>query len=243
MQSNETQDSAYLGVSRNSIPAGRTVVLRIIGDGYFADTYGGASIGKEVEVSSEQSTSVRNLYTSNGNYEIEIHNKYDFKGTQLSKDYHTKIDDIFWTKIESIYGEGYYGSLGSLDANKINYVGLVDSQYGSVTYTNEDIAKLINVTGFSVASERFQIIDTITLGKLINLVGNNQVSVLRGSIEDFVAEQRAGGRITFEGTLNLRWIGALGLVTFNGATISNVQDGYITWTASTITFRGTTIDA
>lgn len=240
---NETQNSAYLGVVRSEIPAGKTVVLKIIGDGYFADTYGGASIGKEVEVSSEQSTAVRNLYTSNGNYEIEIHNKYDFRVNQLSKDYHTKIDDVFWTKIIGINGEGYYGSLGSLDANKITSVNLADSQYGAVTYTNEDIAKLINITSFSVASERFERIDTNTLGKLINLVGANQVSVLQGSIEDFVAEQRAGGRTTFSETLNLKWIGALGLVTFNGATISNVQDGYITWTASTITFRGTTIDA
>ena len=242
--SSETQSSAYFGVRRNTIPAGQKVTLTIDGDGYFSTSFGGASIGKVVEVTknAEGEGATLNLYTSNGNYTILVDNKYQFGIGQLSASYQIDMADIYYTKIYSIAGAGYYGDVSKLPL-RITELRIADEQYGKVNYTNADIARLVNLTAFEITSERFPRVSTATLGKLTKLVGSNIISSIQGSIEDFVANQRANGRTTFDGTLNLRWIGALHTVTFNGADIANTENGVITWTADTITFRGTTINA
>lgn len=242
--SSETTDTAYFGVNRTRIADGQKITLTIVGDGYFSNSFGGTSIGKVVELTknSAEESGIKNLWTSNGNYTILVDNKYNFSIGQFPASYQINMADIYYTKIGSIVGVGYYGDVSKLPL-RITQLSLEDSQYGKVNYTDADIERLVNLTALKVASERFPRVSTAALGKLTSLVGNNQISSIEGSIEDFVANQRAGGRTTFDGNLNLKWIGALGTVTFNGDVISNVQDGIITWTADTITFRGTTIDA
>ena len=242
--SSETANTAYFGVNRSFIADGQKVTLTIVGDGYFSTSFGGTSIGKVVEVTknAEGQSAILSLYTSNGNYTILVNNKYEFNVSQFSGSYQINMADIYYTKITSIVGEGYYGNVSELPL-RIMQLSIYNSQYGKVNYTDADIARLVNLTAFDVVSERFPRISTATIGKLTSLTGSNQISSIQGSIEDFVANQRAGGRTTFDGNLNLRWIGALGTVTFNGAVIANVDNGVITWTENTITFRGTTIDA
>lgn len=59
-----------------------------------------------------------------------------------------------------------------------------------------------------------------------------------GTIEGFVAKQRAASRTT--GSVTLQYLGA---VTFNGSTINSGTAKTLSWTANTITFDGTTINA
>lgn len=242
--SNDTPESSYFGVVRSVIGGGQKVTLTIIGDGYFSTSFGGVSIGKFVEVTknAEGEASTLSLYTSNGNYKILVDNKYGFNNVYFPISYNINMADIYYTGISRISGDGYYGNVSELPLRIIT-LKILDSQYGKVNYTNADIERLVNLKSFTVESERFPRINTSTIGKLTLLEGNNQISSIQGRIEDFVANQRAGGRTTFGGNLNLKWIGSLGTVTFNGAVVSNVDNGIITWTSDTITFRGTTINA
>lgn len=242
--SSDTAESAYFGVSRSSIADGQKVTLTIVGDGYFSTSFDGESIGKVVEVTknAEGESTTLSLYTSNGNYKILVDNKYYFNIPYFPISYSINMADIYYTKIPQVSGDGYYGNVSELPL-RIYSLKILDSQYGKVNYTEADIARLVNLKSFSIASERLPRISTATIGKLTLLEGDNQISSIQGSIENFVANQRAGGRTTFSGNLNLKWIGSLGTVTFNGAVIQNVQNGIITWTYDTITFRGTTINA
>lgn len=60
------------------------------------------------------------------------------------------------------------------------------------------------------------------------------------NIETFVGYHRAAGRTT--GSLSLPYLGACDC-TFNGAAVSLQADNTLSWTATTITLNGTTIDA
>lgn len=60
------------------------------------------------------------------------------------------------------------------------------------------------------------------------------------SIETFVANNRAAGRTT--GSLSLPYLGAC-ITTFNGRAVANQADNSLSWTATTITLNGVTIDA
>ena len=60
------------------------------------------------------------------------------------------------------------------------------------------------------------------------------------NIETFVGYQRAAGRTT--GSFSIQYLGACNC-TFNGETVSNRADNSLSWTATTITLNGVTIDA
>jgi hypothetical protein len=80
-----------------------------------------------------------------------------------------------------------------------------------------------------------------SLGKLTAItyinIYNAQVT---GSIESFVASQRTNGRTTCD---SIRTAFGGTSVTFNGQAISGGSEKVLSWTADTITFDGTTIDA
>jgi hypothetical protein len=92
------------------------------------------------------------------------------------------------------------------------------------------------------------------LGGVTNLIGSmnnlgfSPISYLGGpntknvsfNIEQFVANNRTAGRTT--GSLSLPYIGACNC-TFNGAAVDNQESNSLSWTATTITFNGVTIDA
>lgn len=64
-----------------------------------------------------------------------------------------------------------------------------------------------------------------------------------GTIEGFVANQRgtAGGRpAKTTGTVKLQYLGS---ITFNGSVVNTTTEKTLSWTADTITFDGTTINA
>lgn len=240
----EDATDATLSTQRRLIPEGKTITFTIIGDGYFMSTYGGQSIGKEVTV--QKGSSNLSYYTSNGNYDIEIKEKYDFTlGLNNSqRAIRCDIADTYYTLTKIITSPGMYGDLGKANPEHITTISIYSQQLGKVYYKSEDIGKFVNVTqiGFDTV-DGFPEINMSDFGKLVSITGWNQIPCAVGSIEEFVAAQRAGGRTTFDGTLNLSYIGFSGKVTFNGSVIENVAVGNITWTASTITFRDVTITA
>ena len=93
----------------------------------------------------------------------------------------------------------------------------------------------------------------ITTEELANL-GNNQVrpynylvattghSPVTGTIENFVATRRNLGEESSSRQIDLLGTGTWSEVTFNGETISE-QDSTLSWTATTITLNGVTINA
>lgn len=71
-------------------------------------------------------------------------------------------------------------------------------------------------------------------------------SGLTGSIEDFVTQKRlarANKGLDVDGSCTFTYLGDGGRITFQGTAITNVQNNTISWTANTITYNGTTIDA
>jgi hypothetical protein len=70
-----------------------------------------------------------------------------------------------------------------------------------------------------------------------NVPGTKNVSL---NIETFVGYQRAAGRTTR--SLSIQYLGACNC-TFNGESVTNRPDNSLSWTATTITLNGVTIDA
>ena len=60
------------------------------------------------------------------------------------------------------------------------------------------------------------------------------------NVETFVGYQRAAGRTT--GSLSIQYLGACNC-TFNGESVTNRPDNSLSWTATTITLNGVTIEA
>lgn len=239
---NETSSDAQLGIPRKLLPEGVDFTLTIIGDGYFSSQYGGESIGKEITVRKASSNTA--YYTSNGNYKIEVNPKYGYIIASLPNSMRCNVSETFGTGISVLQGIGYYGMLSAANPEVVTKIIISSAQKDTLYYSSEDIGKFVNLTQlYFDNAEGFKEIKTSDLGKLIAITGANQLPCVSGSIEEFVRVQRANGRTSFADTLNLSYIGKSGKVTFDGQVIENIAAGVITWTASTITFRGVTITA
>jgi len=79
------------------------------------------------------------------------------------------------------------------------------------------------------------------LGKIanINTLVDVAISPLQGSIESFVASQRGVGAT--EKSMDINYFGGNGKITWKGSTFANIQNNTLSWTATTITFNGDTI--
>jgi len=104
--------------------------------------------------------------------------------------------------------------------------------------TTEEWGVFVNVTNFDFNSLVSG--DIVKLGKCINLTnlafGNSHC---HGTIESWVQAQRANGRTTGSVTGNSQNVSSD--VTFNGSTTN--AKGTVSWTATTITMNGITINA
>jgi hypothetical protein len=136
----------------------------------------------------------------------------------------------------------FKGSLSSIsDCPTLQYLSLVGTNIGG------DLSNLGSLTTLS----RVDIIDTPINGNIASLssiTNLKRLNLLRtnvsGSIEEFVQGQRSAGRTETTGDDTGVFVQfSLSSVTFNGNPIPNKIDRYITWTPTTITFDGVTIDA
>lgn len=111
-------------------------------------------------------------------------------------------------------------------------------------FSVSDLGSTETLTMYSIAGNTTNLKVTGSLDKLgcsplsgFDSPGPKSISM---SIENFVAYNRAFGRTT--GSINLRYVGACN-ATFNGASVVLAENNNLSWDATTITFRGTTIDA
>lgn len=83
--------------------------------------------------------------------------------------------------------------------------------------------------------------DISSLGPCVGLTTVNfNGTALSGNLEDFVAAQRANGRAS--GTISCPFIGE-SQIKWRGASIASASTDVLSWTATTITFKGETITA
>lgn len=150
-------------------------------------------------------------------------------------DVEINLDDLYLPNIEWI---------------EINYTG----QYKNNYIITGDFTKLVtnakpeNLKCAQCLNNAFipRITDfTEFLGKYINIeqMGFLTCNNLSGTVESFVAAQRANGRTTCD-LIKLEQGGSLGNVTFNGSRLDYKQGGRImSWTETTITIDDVTVTA
>lgn len=202
----------------------------------------------------DSATSIQTIFVDNSSNEVKkaiicISNKYILNNVIFNS---SAI-----TAGARIYTETYIGessdwlnitNLRSADSNSnpligtvLDLVGMYDATTISVDEQNDvttdayaNFTKLTNISLTSKVSG-----DIIKLGKLTAATnfafGNSKCS---GTIESWVQAQRANGRTTGSVTGNS---GNSSNVTFNGSTAN--AKGSVSWTATTITMNGITIDA
>ena len=212
--------------------------------GVSSDLYNqsGVSLGREI---TEQAGAGTSWFVSGGGV-VEVYNKYDLTYLNVKSSFTDPIntkDLSFCTALTSLTAQ-LAGKLSELpNAPSLTRLDLVPSglnnglegsladlpTYPSLTYIDLDKYRLI--TGELKALGGFVALTTLRLGDLTR-VG--------GSVEDFVNAQRAAGRTTCSG-ITCPYIGTTG-ITFNGSSIAVASNTVISWTATTITCAGVTID-
>jgi hypothetical protein len=120
-------------------------------------------------------------------------------------------------------------------------VGYCDNITGDISVIAAFKDTLTEFGGFGTPlSGSIEDLGECTLLSTINLDNSRQISNIGGTVEGFVASQRAAGRTTAEFTLfNVSSTN----VTFNGHTLAGYQNLTLSWTANTITCYGETINA
>lgn len=202
---------------------------------------------------------------ASANVEIEVYDKYSI--TQIGYSI-INLKDFDYSNLNFIPSSALIGdtstlakfvdlsvlqsSGGNLTGNISNLSGLTDLIRLSIVAANitgniSSLSGLINLTELDLGNCPEVHGDIAALGTLTSLNklklwhGSTIINQYSGSLESFVAAQRANGR-----TVNSTGISDLyGLdgVTFNGSPIPYKVNRVLTWTADTITFDGVTINA
>lgn len=127
-------------------------------------------------------------------------------------------------------------SLSRLSIENANLTGNISSLSGLTNLTDINLGNCPKVHGDIAA------LGTLTqLNRLSLWHGSTIINQYSGSLESFVAAQRANGRTV--NSTGIRDIYGLDGVTFNGSLIAYKLNRVLTWTADTITFDGVTVNA
>ncbi len=220
------------------------VTINCIG-GSLYKTYGGSSIG--TSYTSQDSDWNASLgiyrfvgYISNNECTLEVP-KYTLKrfGGSSYCIKNINIAKFNYTEVNSFSGNFLEGNVTSLpqDTTYVNFNGNTKI-IGSLS----DFASLVNITNLNTGNSSISPSSLSSIGTLTSLTDMQIIAF--GSIEDFVSVQRANGRTTCDG-ITCRYLGALSTnrSTFNGTAIANKASTTLSWTADTITYDGTTINA
>ena len=216
-------------------------------DSVFLDN-AGASLGNTitVPVRTEWDFPIR-FGLGTGKFDIPKYSLLWIKTSYNQSDFEIKISDL--QNIENLkeIELPLHGSLSDIKGlgNLTSFVAKSESTiYGDIANFAK-CPKLSKISVSSPVSEQSVYGDIKDLGTLTSLT-NIKFSAgsigLSGSIEDFVHEQRNATtpRVSCDGmTVNI--FGSR--VTFNGSNISAYADRTLSWTASTITYNGVTIEA
>ncbi len=202
---------------------------------------GGTNLGYEVLVPENQE-----VWVCPSSGKVEIYGKYGIRKLVLARGHFAPVETIdlkYCTDLKELTSalSGELDNLSGLTVMEKLILQRNSADY-SLTGNLESLAGMteliqLNITLCKGLTGQLSSLGNMTKLTSINL-GDTNIS---GSIEDFVVAQRASGRTACE-TLHVSWIGS-SKVTFNGGTISNSGSSVLSWTSSTITLGGTTIDA
>lgn len=205
-----------------------------------------------------------------GTFKVDINSKYNLKSlviSNLASAASINIDDLKYAKTLETLNVESTPSVGDLSAfaynPSLNFINVGISQvHGSVgslvglpnlsvfratsasningnvsAFANHTNLTDLRLSGTGVGG------DIASFGKLTNLnalwISNTQIG---GTIESFVQAQRANGRTSY--TTTAAWGIHDSLVTFNGSAITSAPSaGAFSWTPTTITLNGVTINA
>lgn len=230
---------------------GGDVVYEIIGDGYFTNSAGSENKGKTITIQDGETLS--SLYHSAGNYTILVRNKYCLGSAFSANSVRTiKASELDYcnciTKLTSDPGDdggtmGVVGNVSDLPAH-LTDITIRDKAGSRLVGSIEDFTKFTQLTNLIISSSANKVTrgNISVFGPLTNLI-QLYVSGMSGTIEGFVAAQRANGRtsVSSSSPITLSYLNE-GTVTFNGNPIASGQMT-LYWTASQITFNGVTITA
>lgn len=189
--------------------------------------------------------------SSNSDTFVEIDNKYNLEYFSFGNSRVTHIVgglDKVSAGVKSIMISNYQDEINTNEL--LRFTSIEEFSIGSIFYSIvgdlSSIASLTALTTFIANNAKNKISgDISTLGSLVNLQdffvsGNKSIT---GSLEGFVAAQRAAGRET-EST-GIRFSVGIHNVTFNGESSLRAAGSscILTWTADTITYDGVTINA
>lgn len=220
-------------VSRLYITTNNTpTTVKIIGNGYFTEAYDAPESARKTEAT-YQSTIPTTIFLSNGDYEIEISNKYNISVSFVAA--METIAVIPWDKL---------GVMPKQTEVTPNSGSPIDLSCVPVNFPN---LKSIELTGDFVSGDTSSIKDMTTLtrlklqwaarltgsvadfAKLVNLVQLTLPGTqITGSIEDFVAGQVANGRTSVEAGVFSTY-GVLNRLTFGGTLYGINESGFIAW--------------
>lgn len=207
--------------------------------GLLYKTYGGEPLGssytlKDTDYNPTSSMYLFGGYVSNDECSLELP-KYTLSGISGLSYQPTPIKDFNFTAVTEFGSAWYKGAVSDipLRATLVNF-----NNNQNVSGSLSDFENHINLTSLNVGNTAIASSPLSSLGKLVHLTTLNAYA--SGSIESFVASQRANGRTTCTG-ITCSYLSTN--VTFNGSAIQNKSNVTLSWTATTITYDGVTIEA
>lgn len=166
--------------------------------------------------------SIKNVYNFQGDTLASLFALTTFSGTLASR----STDSEKFFKKTNYVDININGTLGFKDFQSIDMAPFRDS--ATLTAFRSSIS---DNNGFYMADLGKYLPDCIELIQC-------HTRGIKGSIEDYVANARINRT---SGSLTVKTTGTVCPITFQGSTISTQTDHTLSWTATTITFDGTTI--
>lgn len=202
----------------------------------------GTTIGSKY---SFEASSSANWICSGGGV-VEIFNKYDLKYFNANNQYLNPINAADLKYCTSLINlttpvNGNLSDLPDAPLTTLNLSRAASSYdlFGELS----DLAKFTSLSTLNIGKNEEITGELSDIGGLTSLTSLSlgDISGIGGTVEAFVAAQRAAGRTTCAG-ITAAYIGTTS-VTFNGASIASASNTSISWDATTITVGGTTITA
>lgn len=228
------------------------------GDGYFALSYEGldAPASRLTSYNVPASSDGTSLFLKNGDYNIHIKSKYVLTNILLSGNspYANPLNIVlrnltYMPALVSIVVPDAYGTLEDLKSVTTLQVLRIKTPTDADSHVSgklSDLADLLELQEIVISRCNSITGELSQLGSLVNLTtiklaqNSGYDSLISGTIESFVAAQRLAGRTTESG---ISCVFNHTNITFNGSLVSSSSVKTLSWTATTITYDGVTIEA
>lgn len=219
------------------------VVVKVKGNGTISDTFDGEPLPNNER--SYSWPSLATLYTSNGDYELEITNVSKFKIQSNTGSFVIPLEKLSEVPNVTIEGKCFVGDLASLD-NPTSVSDIVLSHYSGITGAYISLLKYTSLRRLDITA------DSLIRGGDIKLAGvftglsdtydTKLPSGMTGGVEDWIASFCINGKQN--GALKLPFFNDNSNITWKGTKVTAVAASKrLEWTTNgntTITFDGDT---